>query len=103
MSVIAATAESSKAAFVPYFNEIMPLLQNVFNTHQNKEYRQLKGQTIETITLIASAVQAEVFQPYLEQTVNLLITVQESTLDNVDPQKSYVLSGWQRLALVCPV
>lgn len=43
MSVIAATAEAAKTAFVPYFNELMPLLFSVFNSHNGKPYRQLKG------------------------------------------------------------
>lgn len=102
MSVIAATAEAAKLAFVPYFNELMPLLFSVFNTHNGKQYRQLKGQTIEAITLIASAVKESVFQPYLEQTINVLLQIQEGHFEAQDPQKSYVLSGWQRLCLVCP-
>lgn len=72
----------------------MPLLFQVLNTHTGKAYRQLKGQTIEAITLIASAVKQEVFQPYLEQTINVLVSIQEGQFEAVDPQKSYVLSGW---------
>ncbi|CAD8079878.1 unnamed protein product [Paramecium primaurelia] len=102
ISVIAATAESSKLFFIPYVNELLPLLFQIFSTHQTKQYRQLKGQAIETITLIASAVGEQVFLPFLEQTVQILIQVQTSNLEAIDPQKSYVLSGWQRLALVCP-
>ncbi|CAK69294.1 unnamed protein product (macronuclear) [Paramecium tetraurelia] len=102
ISVIAATAESSKLFFIPYVNELLPLLFQIFSTHQTKQYRQLKGQAIETITLIASAVGEQVFLPFLQQTVQILIQVQTSNLEAIDPQKSYVLSGWQRLALVCP-
>jgi hypothetical protein len=29
-----------------------------------------------------------------------MITVQDSQLEQVDPQKQYVLSGWQRLSAV---
>ncbi|CAK67710.1 unnamed protein product (macronuclear) [Paramecium tetraurelia] len=102
ISVIAATAESSKKLFVPYVNELIPLLFQIFSTHQTKQYRQLKGQVIETITLIASAVGEQVYLPYLQQTVQILIQVQTNNLETADPQKSYVFSGWQRLALVCP-
>ncbi|CAD8128052.1 unnamed protein product [Paramecium sonneborni] len=103
ISVIAATAESSKLSFIPYVNELLPILFKIFSTHQTKQYRQLKGQAIETITLIASAVGEQVFLPFLQQTVQILIQVQTSNLEAIDPQKSYVLSGWQRLALVCPL
>lgn len=39
MSVIAATAEACKQDFVPYFNEIMPILFNMLNACGNREYR----------------------------------------------------------------
>lgn len=39
MSVIAATAEACKLDFVPYFNEIMPILFTMLETHTNREYR----------------------------------------------------------------
>ncbi|CAD8070471.1 unnamed protein product [Paramecium primaurelia] len=102
ISVIAATAESSKKHFIPYVNELLPLLFQIFTNHQTKQYRQLKGQVIETITLIASAVGEQVYLPYLQQTVQILIQIQTNNLEAIDPQKSYILSGWQRLALICP-
>jgi hypothetical protein len=54
----------------------------------------LKGQTVEAITLIAAAVKKEVFLPFLEQTIKVLITIQSGQFETTDPQKSYVLSGW---------
>jgi len=29
-----------------------------------------------------------------------MISIQESSFEQTDPQKSYILSGWQRLCLV---
>jgi hypothetical protein len=43
MSVIAATAESSKRNFIPYVSELIPLLFSIFQNHETKAYRQLKG------------------------------------------------------------
>jgi hypothetical protein len=39
MSVIAASAEASKEGFSPYFTQIMPILFNVLDKHQTKEYK----------------------------------------------------------------
>ena len=102
MSVLAASAEASKEGFTPYFTQLMPILFKVFDTHTTKEYKQLKGQTIEAITLIANAVKKEVFAPCLDATISMLVQIQEGSFETIDPQKSYVLSGWQRLCLVCP-
>lgn len=51
----------------------MPILFNVLETYTTKEYKQLKGQCIEAITLIASSVKSDAFQPFLDKTVNYLI------------------------------
>ncbi|EAR88916.3 importin protein (macronuclear) [Tetrahymena thermophila SB210] len=99
MTAIASTAESAKAKFHDYFNECIPILFNVFETYTSKEYKQLRGQTIECITLIAHSINKEVFLPHLQKITQIIVTVQNSNLDNQDPQKSYVLSGWQRLCL----
>jgi hypothetical protein len=39
MSVIAATAEACKQDFIPYFNEIMPILFTMLESCGNREYR----------------------------------------------------------------
>lgn len=52
------------------------------------------------MTIIASSVGAELFKPAVEKLVNIMIHIQESKFEQVDPQKSYILAGWQRLCLV---
>ncbi|EGR31191.1 hypothetical protein IMG5_116170 [Ichthyophthirius multifiliis] len=99
MTAIASTAEAAKEHFHAYFDISMPILFKVFDAYKGKEYKQLRGQTIECITLIAHSVSKEKFLPYLDQITNIIINIQESNLDNQDPQKTYVLSGWQRLCL----
>jgi importin-5 len=65
-----------------------------------KEYKQLKGQTIETLTIIASSVGGKMFQPVAEKLIELMIHMQQSQFEQTDPQKTYILAGWQRLCLV---
>ena len=63
----------------------MPILFNVLETYTTKEYKQLKGQCIEAITLIASSVKSEAFQPFLDKTVNYLIQIQSGNFEATDP------------------
>jgi hypothetical protein len=65
-----------------------------------REYKQLKGQAIETLTIIASSVGADMFRPAANQLIQLMINLQSSQFEQTDPQKSYILAGWQRLCLV---
>lgn len=60
----------------------------------------MRGQAVETMTIIASSVGATLFKPALDKLVNIMIHIQESKFEQTDPQKSYILAGWQRLCLV---
>ncbi len=50
--------------------------------------------------MVATAVGKEVFAPVAPRVIEYLIRLQSSELEQVDPQKTYVLIGWQRLCLV---
>jgi len=39
ISVLAASAEASKLDFIPYIQELMPILFNILETHTTKEYK----------------------------------------------------------------
>lgn len=76
------------------------LLFKIIETYTSKEYKQLRGQAIETMTIIARSVGAKLFQPAVERLISIMIHIQESKLEQIDPQKSYILAGWQRLCEV---
>ena len=59
----------------------------------------MKGQIIECLTLMAHAVGKEIFMEFAPILIETMIQIQESNLEQIDPQKSYLLSGWQRLCL----
>jgi hypothetical protein len=63
IAAIAAASEAAGKEFTPFFQEISNYLFAMFNTHQGNEYRQLRGQLIECLTLIAHAVGWEDFKP----------------------------------------
>ena len=68
--------------------------------YKAKQYKQLKGQAIETMTIIATSVGAEMFKFAAQPLIEMMIQLQSSTFEQVDPQKTYILAGWQRLCLV---
>lgn len=100
VSAIAATAEAAGEQFAPYFDEAAPLILNLMGVYQAKEYKQLRGQLIECLTLMAHAVGKEKFAPFSQDLIRVMISIQEGRFEKVDPQKSYLLSGWQRLCYV---
>ena len=48
---------------------------------------------------MAHAVGKEIFMEFAPVLIETMIQIQESHLEQIDPQKSYLLSGWQRLCL----
>lgn len=100
VSAIAATAETAGEAFKPYYDGIAPVLFTMLSTHNDKHYRQLRGQILECLTLMAHAAGKELFAKHAQQLIEIMLRIQQSDLDPTDPQKSYLLSGWQRLCLV---
>ncbi len=94
--------EIAKEKFKPYLEKSLELLFSFYTTEKYaaREYKQLKGQAIETITIIATSVGAEMFKFAAPTLINLLIRLQSSQFEQTDPQKTYILAGWQRLCLV---
>lgn len=44
-------------------------------THTQKEYRQIRGQLIEVLTIMAHAVEYENFKPFADATINMMINL----------------------------
>jgi importin-5 len=40
------------------------------------------------------------FKPVAQKLIELMIRLQQSQFEQTDPQKTYILAGWQRLCLV---
>ncbi|KAJ3043950.1 hypothetical protein HK097_001614 [Rhizophlyctis rosea] len=107
ITTIATVADSAEKGFVKYYGEIMPLLINVLRetgpqvqSGQGKEFRLLRGKTVECATLIALAVGKETFAPQAHELIQLLRDTQLSIKDDDDPQSSYLLAGWARVCKV---
>ena len=101
MSALSATVEASKTSFRPYFEKCMPVLFEILKTCHQKEQKRLRGQCIECLTFIANSVGKDHFNKYINELIQAIICIQKNdiTHDGTDPQRSYILSGWQRLCL----
>lgn len=101
LTVISSLAEASKTNFRPYYEKCIPYIYEMMKTYNKKEQKQIRGQSIECITLIGNAVGKEYFAKFVPEVVQTLldITKNDISADGTDPQRSYVLSGWQRICV----
>lgn len=100
LSTIATIADAAEAAFAKYYDTLMPLLVNVLQRENEKEYRLLRAKAMECATLIALAVGKERLGNDAMTLVNLLANIQTSIVDADDPQAQYLMHCWGRMCRV---
>ncbi len=101
ISVIASIAEATPATFKKsYYDETMPFLLTVLQSCKDFKYKKLRGHTIECITVVARAVGKKKFKSHMKEVIQALYQIQENELASQDPQKSFLMSAWQRLCLI---
>jgi HEAT repeat protein len=100
ITTIATVADSAEDKFIKYHGAIMPLLLNILRQATAKQYRLLRGKAMECASLIALAVGKEVFAPFTQDFISLLIEGQQSVTESDDPQTSYLLASWARMCKV---
>eukprot|EP00331_Platyophrya_macrostoma_P022094 CAMPEP_0176443770 /NCGR_PEP_ID=MMETSP0127-20121128/22638_1 /TAXON_ID=938130 /ORGANISM="Platyophrya macrostoma, Strain WH" /LENGTH=1003 /DNA_ID=CAMNT_0017829097 /DNA_START=385 /DNA_END=3396 /DNA_ORIENTATION=+ len=102
LSAIAAAAEAAGPFYAPYFDKTVPIIYNVLKTHTQPEYKQLRGQCIECITLMGYSAGKEQFKKYAQDIIEILAEIQKNDIssDSLDPQRCYLLSGWQRICMI---
>lgn len=97
VTAFAQSAVAVKEAFDPHFAETVDLLLSCLDENPGPEYKQFRAQVIEAITLICCSVSDEAFFPHADRIVNSMIYIQKSNLEQTDPQRSYLLTAWQRI------
>ena len=101
LSTLSALCEGAPNLFKPALPEVMGLIFNVLETANKPEFNELIGNAIECATIIAKVYGAESFAPYSEKLIHDMIKIQSQSVqvDGADPQKSYIIAGWQRLCI----
>ncbi len=101
ITTLATVADSAEGKFVKYYSAIMPILINVLNhAPQGKEFRLLRGKTVECASLIALAVGKDTFAAHVTEFLSILSRIQAGITEPDDPQSSYLLAAWARVAKV---
>ena len=77
LATIATIADAAEQAFGRYYDSLMPLLVNVLQRENDKEFRRLRGKAMECATLIALAVGKERLGDDAMTLVQLLATIQQ--------------------------
>ena len=100
LSTIATIADAAEQAFGKYYDSLMPLLVNVLQRENDREYRLLRAKAMECATLIALAVGKERLGADAMTLVQLLANIQTSITDADDPQAQYLMHCWGRMCRV---
>ena len=100
MSVIATLAEASQKEFIPYWEKTAEIVFSILKNTTDPTYRQMRGQAIECLVLVGEAVGKEEFKKGAHEIIEKLIEIQKNFIDESDPQKLYLLTGWQRICTI---
>ena len=78
MTAIASIADVAEEHFVPFYDQFMPGLKEIFRGQQyaGKEYRMLRGKAMECISLIGVAVGVNKFGADAKEVMETLIRTQ---------------------------
>ena len=77
VTAIASVADVAESDFVPYYASFMPGLKKILQVAHGKEYRMLRGKSMECISLIGVAVGTEAFGADAKEVMDLLIASQQ--------------------------
>uniref|UniRef100_UPI00358F79B9 importin-5 isoform X2 n=1 Tax=Myxine glutinosa TaxID=7769 RepID=UPI00358F79B9 len=99
---VASVADTAEERFVPHYERFMPRLKYIVENAVAKEFRLLRGKTIECISLIGLAVGQQKFMQDAADVMQLLLKTQTDAneLEDDDPQISYMISAWARMCKI---
>ena len=100
MSTVATLAEAGQADFIPYWEKSAQIVFTILKNTDDKAYKQVRGQAIECLVLIGESVGKEEFKKGAHDIIEKLVDIQKNYIEEVDPQKIYLLTGWQRICSV---
>ncbi len=100
MTCVSSIAEASGSQFLSYYKELMPFLFECIKQLTAKEYHQFRGQTLECITIISTAVGKAAFAEFAPTLIELMASLQETVLTKGNPQRFYLMGAWQRVCII---
>jgi len=102
LTTVATVADTAEDRFTKYYERFMPSLKYLFQNAVGKDFRLLRGKSIECISLIGLAVGADKFLPDASDVMQLLLKTQTEMeeMEADDPQISYLISAWARMCKI---
>ena len=104
LSALSALCEGAPELFEGALDTLMEIVFSIFKNAKAPIYKVLKGNAVECATILAKYSKPERFEKFAGPLVAEMTAIvrEDITYDSADPQKSFLLSGFQRLALVMP-
>ena len=101
LSALSALCEGAGELFYSVYDQAMTTIFAVFAQSKSKVYKQLRGNAIECATIIGKICGIERFQQYYPHLIQEMINIQTNDIegDQFDPQRAYLLAGWQRMVI----
>uniref|UniRef100_A0AC34GM82 Uncharacterized protein n=1 Tax=Panagrolaimus sp. ES5 TaxID=591445 RepID=A0AC34GM82_9BILA len=96
ITTVASIADSAQEHFSKYYAHLMPPLKYILKNSDDKELTELRGKTMECISLIGLAVGREHFSNDIHEIMEQL----NKNLGKEDENASYVISAWARICKV---
>jgi len=102
LAALAALSEGAQEEFAKYYRQTMNIMIDILRNFSKKEYKQIRGQSIECITIMSATMGKEAFSEFQDVIVAEMLKVQKQDINNEedDPPKNYLLSGWQRILVI---
>lgn len=97
-TISALSVGAGRDYFSPFYAKNMQQLLNIIENADKDEFKKLRGHAIECASITSKSVGKEMFTPFCDQLVQLMLAVQsrinQSQSKEDDPQMAFLLSGW---------
>merc|ERR1712048_938632 len=102
LAALSALSEGAGMNFTKFYDQTMNFMIEVLKNYTKKEYKQIRGQSIECITIMSATMGKEHFAKFQDIIIGEMLKVQKNDINSEteDPQKNYLLSGWQRILII---
>ena len=100
VTALAVLAASCEEGFVPYWARAAEIIYDILKNATKKEYKQLRGQAIECLTVTGLVVGKQEFAKIAPKIIELMAEIQKNHVEDIDPQKTYLLLGWERICQI---
>lgn len=100
VTTLATVAHAAGEKFKNYYDEIFPVLLNILASADGQELRLLRGKVIECSTLISMSVGKDQFLKHAKNLLDVMVSIQQTPMEDDDPQVGYLIEGWARVCKV---